>query len=212
MLVDNGVFSLISNDKLSNLVDALIHCKSFKFGNYTLSSGKTSSYYLDLRLIQSYPDQYKIIVDSYIDLIKNIGIDSFDYVCGIATAGLIYSVPISVLLGKPHVYIRKSKKGYGRERNLEGNLEHNSRVLLIDDVFTTGSSLVDGFNIIHDSGSKVSSSIVLIDRLETSHSIFDSLGMKLSNVTNIVNIANILHSKSILDDEQKNLVLANIID
>ena len=212
MLVDNGVFSLISNDKLSNLVDALIHCQSFKFGNYKLSSGKTSSYYLDLRLIQSYPDQYKIIVDSYIDLIKNIGIDSFDYVCGIATAGLIYSVPISVLLRKPHVYIRKSKKGYGRERNLEGNLEHNSRVLLIDDVFTTGSSLVDGFNIIHDSGSKVSSSIVLIDRLETSHSIFDSLGMKLSNVTNIVNIANILHSKSIIDNEQKNLVLANIID
>ena len=71
---------------------------------------------------------------------------------------------------------------------------------------------VDGFNIIHDSGSKVSSSIVLIDRLETSHSIFDSLGMKLSNVTNIVDIANILHSKSIIDNEQKNLVLANIID
>ena len=83
---------------------------------------------------------------------------------------------------------------------------------MIDDVFTTGSSLVDGFNIIHDSGSKVSSSIVLIDRLETSHSIFDSLGMKLSNVTDIVNIANIIHYKSIIDDEQKNLVLANIID
>ena len=83
---------------------------------------------------------------------------------------------------------------------------------MIDDVFTTGSSLVDGFNIIHDSGSKVSSSLVLIDRLETSHSIFDSLGMKLSNVTTIVDIANILHSKSIIDNEQKNLVLANIID
>ena len=108
MLVDNGVLSLISNDKLINLVDALIHCQSFKFGNYTLSSGKTSSYYLDLRLIQSYPDPYKIIIDSYIDLIKNIGIDSFDYVCGVATAGLIYSVPISILLDKPHVYIRKS--------------------------------------------------------------------------------------------------------
>ena len=212
MLVDNGVFSLISNDKLINLVDALIHCQSFKFGNYTLSSGKTSSYYLDLRLIQSYPDQYKIIIDSYIDLIKNIGIDSFDYVCGVETAGLIYSVPISILLDKPHVYIRKSKKGYGRERNLEGNLEHNSRVLLVDDVFTTGTSLVDGFNLIHDSGSKVSSSIVIIDRLEPSHSIFDSLGMKLSNVTNIINIANILHSKSIIDNDQKNLVLANIID
>ena len=181
MLVDNGVFLLISNDKLINLVDALIECQSFKFGNYTLSSGKTSSYYLDLRLIQSYPNFHKIIINSYIDLIKNIGIDSFDYICGIATAGLIYSVPISVSLGKPHVYIRKVKKGYGRERNLEGNLENNSRVLLID-------------------------------RLETSHSIFNSLGMKLSSVTNIVNIANILHSKSIIDDKQKNLILANIID
>ena len=212
MLVDNGVFSLVSNDKLINLVDALIQCKSFKFGNYTLSSGKTSSYYLDLRLIQSYPIYHNLIVDSYIDLIKNIGIDSFDYICGIATAGLIYSVPISVSLGKPHIYIRKSKKGYGRERNLEGNLENNSRVLLIDDVFTTGSSLIDGFNIIHDSGSKVSSSVVLIDRLETSPSIFNSLGMKLSSVANIIDIANILHSKSIINDEQKNLVLANIID
>ena len=131
MIIDNGVFSLISNDKLNNLVNALIECQSFKFGNYTLSSGKTSSYYLDVRLIQSYPKYHKIILESYIDLIKNLGMDSFDYVCGIATAGLIYSVPIANSLNKPHVYIRKSKKGYGRERNLEGNLKNNSKVCLL---------------------------------------------------------------------------------
>ena len=100
-------------------------------------------------------------------------------------------------MGKPHVYIRKVKKGYGRERNLEGNLENNSRVLLIDDVFTSGSSLTDSFNIIHDSGGKVSSSVVLIDRLETSHSVFNPLNMKLSSVTNIVDITDILYSQSI---------------
>ena len=203
---------MINDDKITELVDALNICQSFKFGTYTLSSGKSSSYYLDLRLIQSYPEYYKIIIDSYINLIKNIGVDSFDYICGIATAGLIFSIPVSISLGKPHVYIRKSKKNYGREQNLEGNLKANSRVLLIDDIFTTGSSLIDGFNIIHDSGGKVSSAVVLIDRLETSHSIFNSLNMKLSSVANIIDIANFLFSKSIIDDKQKNMILSNVID
>jgi len=203
---------LTNNAKIIKLVNALNFCQSFKFGTYKLSSGKTSSYYLDLRLIQSYPEQYKFIIDSYIDKINNIGVDSFDYICGIATAGLIFSIPISISINKPHIYIRKSKKNYGRGKNLEGYLKPNSRVLLIDDVFTSGSSLIDSFNIIHDSGGKVSSSVVLIDRLETSHSVFNPLNMKLSSVTNIVDITDILYSQSIIDDKQKKSILYNIID
>ena len=54
---------MINDDKITELVDALNICQSFKLGTYTLSSGKSSSNYLDLRLIQSYPEYYKIIID-----------------------------------------------------------------------------------------------------------------------------------------------------
>ena len=101
---------MINDDKITELVDALNICQSFKFGTYTLSSGKSSSYYLDLRLIQSYPEYYKIIIDSYINLIKNIGVDSFDYICGIATAGLIFSVPVSISRQTPCIYSQIKKE------------------------------------------------------------------------------------------------------
>lgn len=203
---------MLNHDEVVELVEALNYCNSFKFGQHVLSGGKTSPYYIDLRLVQSEPKYFKLIIDSYIKIINNIGINTFDYICGIATSGLIFSVPISLMLNKPHIYIRKLKKNYGRQQNLEGNIKLDSKVLLIDDIFTSGSSLLDGLNIIHDSGSKVSSALVLVDRQETSHSIFSEFNIKLSTVLNIVDIAEILYSKSIIDNNQKQSMLSKIIN
>ena len=82
--------------------------------------------------------------------------------------------------------------------------------MLIDDVFTSGSSLLESIDIIYDSGGIVSHAIVLIDRLETNHSIFSKFNVNLISALSILDIANILNSRSLISLEQKNLMLNEI--
>ena len=203
-------YILLTQNEKTNLIETLYSCKSFNFEKHTLSSGKISPYYIDLRLLQSDIQSYKFIIDIYLKLINFVGVDSFDYVCGVASSGLVFSPPISLKIDKPHIYVRKSQKKYGRQKNLEGSISNNSRILLIDDVFTSGSSLLESIDIIYDSGGIISNAIVLIDRLETHHSIFSKSNVNLISALSIFDIANILNSRSLISLEQKNLMLNEI--
>ena len=92
------------------LIESLYASNILKFGNFKLSSGKNSPYYLNLRIIQSYPDVFQAVVKSYLDMINKIGLNNFDVICGIASAGLVFSSPLSFLTHKSHVYVRNKQK------------------------------------------------------------------------------------------------------
>jgi orotate phosphoribosyltransferase len=106
---------------IEELARVLVKIKAVQFGTFTLSSGKLSSYYVDLRAVPSYPGAYKVVVDAYDQLIrKGLGTKKFDAIAGIPTAGLAFSSPLALQLGKPMVYARKEEKQYGRQRRIEG--------------------------------------------------------------------------------------------
>jgi len=91
----------------------------------------------------SYPDYRKRIVDLLADLIsKEVGLDKVDVVSGTASAGISWASWLSDKLGKPMIYVRKESKGHGKERMVEGVINDGDRVLVVEDLISTGGSSI----------------------------------------------------------------------
>ena len=91
---------------------------AFNFGVFRLTSGKMSPYYIDLRIVPSFPDAFREVCSFYADFIKdNVGTKSFERVAGIPVAGIPFAALIAYDLKKPFLYIRKGVRRHGRERD-----------------------------------------------------------------------------------------------
>jgi len=174
------------------LATALFNAGALRFGRFTLSSGKRSSYYLDLRVVPSYPDVYALVVEAYRRVAGRVGERNFDVVAGVATAGITISSPLAFLLKKPMVYIRKAEKGHGLGRQVEGALQPSWRALVVDDLVTTGGSIVSAVGALRKEGCVVKEAVVLVDRLEGAKANLAGFGVGLNSCTHIRELAEIL--------------------
>ncbi len=173
----------------AELVDGLIDIGALRLGDFTLSSGRQSSYYLDLRLVPSHPRVYRLALNAYREMADDVGADGFDAVAGVATSGLVMSSPLAAFLRKPMVYVRKGEKGHGMRRVVEGDVPLGSRMLLVDDLATSGGSLAEAAGTLRDRGLVVTDAVVLVDRLEGAGSKLASLGVRLRSFTSIDEVA-----------------------
>ncbi|MEM3092913.1 MAG: orotate phosphoribosyltransferase, partial [Candidatus Nitrosocaldus sp.] len=151
----------------SELAEFLLKSNAIRFGIFKLASGKESTYYIDLRVLPSFPAYFKMAIDAMRDVImQGIGTTSIDYICSIPSAGIAYASALAYTLGKGLIYVRKEAKDHGTSKLLEGYLSHGSRVLILDDVATTGSSIAHAVDVVRSNGGVVEHALVLIDRLE----------------------------------------------
>ncbi len=140
---------------------------ALEFGTFKLAGGKISPYYIDLRIVPSFPDAFHEICDIYTQLIReNVGADSFDRIAGIPTGGIPFASVLAHALHKPFLYTRKAERKHGRERRVEGILMPGDKVLLIDDLITSGKSLLEAADRIQAEGGIIQDAIVLISREE----------------------------------------------
>lgn len=175
---------------------------AIKFGNFKLSSGKDSAYYIDLRLVPSFPHQFRKMIKSVQNLISDtIGLDSFDYIASVPTSGLVIASALAMETVKPLIYIRQKPKDYGTGSLIEGKIPPGSRVVLVDDVGTTGHSLLNAIKALREAKGVVDSAFVIINRLEGARENLEAEKVKLYEITDILAISNILHTENILDDQ-----------
>lgn len=175
---------------------------AIKFGNFKLSSGKDSAYYIDLRLVPSFPHQFRKMIKSVQNLISDtIGLDSFDYIASVPTSGLVIASALAMETVKPLIYIRQKPKDYGTGSLIEGKILPGSRVVLVDDVGTTGHSLLNAIKALREAKVVVDSAFVIINRLEGARENLEAEKVKLYEITDILAISNILHTENILDDQ-----------
>ena len=185
----------------ATVAESLFRIGALKFGKFTLASGRTSSYYLDLRMIPSFPEVYSLAVSAYEDMAERIGASSFDIVAGVATAGITFSSPLAFLLKKPMVYVRKEEKTHGLGRAVEGALTAGKRVLVIDDLVTSGGSILSAVEPLRRAGGVVSDAAVLVDRLEGGKSNLASVGIRLNAFAEITELTEILRSNGRMTKE-----------
>lgn len=121
---------------------------------YTFTSGIKSPIYCDNRLLISYPDLRKKIIDEFISIIQRNHL-TFDVVGGTATAGIPHAAWIADRLQKPMIYIRGKSKEHGKKNQIEGKLEKGQTVLVIEDLISTGGSSVGAVEAVREAGGMV---------------------------------------------------------
>jgi orotate phosphoribosyltransferase len=184
---------------------------AIEFGAYKLSSGRVTPYYVDLRVIPSFPDAFQRVSDILTNTVKqNLDIKSFDRVAGIPIAGTPFAALLAFRLNKPFLYTRQNLRLRGRERRVEGVLVPGDRVLLVDDLVTTGRSLIKAASAIRTEGGLVSDAFVLLDREEEGRERLAKNGINLHCVLRMGEAARILYELSVIDEEQLDIILKQI--
>ena len=175
------------------LAEALFRIGALRFGRFTLASGRSSSYYLDLRVVPSDPEAYGLAISAYLAVAKELGEGSFDVVAGVATAGVTVSSPMAFVLRKPMVYVRSEEKGHGLGKMVEGAVRPGWRALVVDDLVTTGGSIASAVEALRKSSCEVKDALVLVDRLEGGKANLARVGVKLSSFVDVRELVDTLY-------------------
>jgi len=179
----------------------LIKNSAIKFGDYILSSGKKSPYYIDLRQTISSPITMDWIGNSLTRIIVNeIGRDKIDKILGVPTAGVPFATVVSQKLGIPLIYYRQARKEHGVRKKVEGILDRNDRVLVVDDLITTGESVIEAAEVVRDQGGVVNELVVLLDREQGGQQRLRSCRIEPHVLFKISDAMAWLHKVGLIDD------------
>ena len=173
-----------------------------KFGDFTLASGKKSSYYVDLRLVPSYPHQFRTMI-KYLqnNIAESVGLDSFDSLVSVPTGGLVIASALAIETVKPLIYVRSKPKDYGTSKSVEGQIHEGMKVVMIDDVATTGGSVVNAIKSLKEANITIEDAYVIVNRMEGADEALKELGVKLHSITNIIQITQALHEQKLVDGD-----------
>ncbi|AEG18590.1 orotate phosphoribosyltransferase [Methanobacterium paludis] len=150
-------------NKKEELIELLKENEVIKFGKFTLSSGKKSDYYVDMKRAVTDPKILSKVAEIISERIDKTGTDK---IAGPALGAIPIVTAISLKSEIPMLMIRKAKKGYGTSKLIEGDLETEDVVVVVEDVTTTGNSLINAIKAVSENGGLVKRAFVVVDRSE----------------------------------------------
>ncbi len=127
----------------------------------TFKSGIVSPVYCDNRTFPFWPAQWKKVIEGFAALTDRDRIE-FDIIGGIEAAGIPHSAALGYAMQRPSIFIRKQAKEHGKRARIEGGAVEGKRVLLIEDLVTTGSSSLSGVQALRDAGAIVTDCLAII--------------------------------------------------
>ncbi len=182
---------------IEELVIKLFRHNCILFGKYRLTSGLISPYYIDLRKVPSYPNLFREVIKAYVEQVSKLEPET---IAGIATAGLPIASVIAYKLNLPLLYVRKDVKKHGTSRVVEGVVRRGSRTVVIDDVATTGGSIVAATNELRNLGADVRYAVVLIDREQGAREELRRLGIELKAVMRVTELIEVLRNEGLISE------------
>jgi orotate phosphoribosyltransferase len=162
------------------LAKLLKECGAIKFGEFLLSSGKKSNYYVDIKKASTNPFVLKEIAREMSPLIEG-----YDFIAGMELGAVPIAVAASLETGIPYLIVRKEKKGYGTGKQIEGDLKENGKAIVVEDVATTGKSILTTVDILRENAVVVEKAIVVVDREEGAFELLKKNGVKMISLVTI---------------------------
>ena len=169
---------------------------------YKLTAGWHSPVYIDCRWLISFPWARKAItLLASEEIEENVGINNLDCIAGGETAGIPYASWISDTLDKPMIYVRKKPKGFGRMAQIEGQLEEDSRVILIEDLATDGGSKISFINAIREAGAICNETFVVFfyGVFQGSDKLLKDAGINLTYLCSWADVISVAEEKEYFD-------------
>ena len=170
-----------------------------KFGRFTLKSGIESPFYVDLRPLASDPKILKLLANYLLDMLP---LDNFDLICGVPYAALPMATAMSLESYLPLIIKRKEAKQYGTKKMLEGIFTKGQNCLLVEDVITSGTSLLETIPEIENEGITVSDIVVVLDRQQGGKELLESKGYRVHTLFTISEVCKILKDEGHLADDE----------
>ncbi len=150
-----------ANFNTESLVLTLFDIGAVRLGQFKLHSGQLSPIYLDLRLLVSYPEALRQATAVYRAILEKL---TFDRLVGTPLAGLPIGTAVALEMNRPLIYPRQRAKSYGTGKLIEGTWEKGETAVILDDLITSGDSILQTANILEEAGLNTSDAVVLIDR------------------------------------------------
>lgn len=160
---------------ICNLYD--IGC--IQVGEFTLASGIKSPIYIDLRKVISHPHLLKMVSELLWEAVTSVPVE---LICGVPYSGLPIAAAISVTKQVPMILVRKEQKQHGLKREIEGEYHEHQSCVLIEDLVTTGGSVLKVAQMLRRNGLQVQDIAVLVDREQGAKAILEKAGCRLHPV------------------------------
>jgi uridine monophosphate synthetase len=189
---------------LESIATTLYDIGAVQFGRFLLHSGKSSPIYLDLRVLISHPAALRRVAQVYAGVIRRL---EFDLLAAIPYAGLPIGVAVGLELDRPLVYPRKEVKSYGTGQQIEGKFNVGDRAVVIEDLVTSGKSILQGGAVLKAAGLQIEHAVVLVDRLQGGAANLRKEGYVLHAVLTLPRLLTVLESEGRITTEQRARVL-----
>jgi len=152
--------------------------------------------------VPSYPHQFRKMVKNLQNLIiEKTGLDNFDSLVSVPTGGLVVASALAIEVVKPLIYVRNKPKEHGTTKSIEGKISAGMKVVMVDDIATTGTSVLNGIKQLKESGLSISGVYVIINRLEGADKALDDMGVQIHQLTDILEITNVLFQEKLVSKE-----------
>jgi orotate phosphoribosyltransferase len=195
----------VGAEQLAALAVTLHEIGAVRLGRFTLHSGRVSPIYIDLRLLVSFPEALRQVAQAYAALLGGL---RFDILAAYPYAALPIGTALALETGIPLIYPRKDAKGYGTGKQVEGVWQEGQTALVVEDLITSGDSILQAISSLRSAGLQVRDAVVLIDREQGGPALLRQQGYELHAVMTLGELLAILEQEGRISGQERVDVLS----